>query len=675
MKMLHKHLLPVFLVLALTLSLIPAAFAAEEIPKSYWQVQTPFETACANGDTASIISYGEQIVTIASPMPAGETKYGLLGGVYMELAEAYESRNDFVNAKRCYAGYEESAVYFNWTDGILLAQRKQTALSPVFALYTESAQTTAPQYGAKFEPKTGAYYGASYSADSRIPFGQPISAVQKYYPHDGSFSFIYLEFGASIDQDLYRTVFEQAAANNKGVMVCWNTYSPLADVQSHANYIQQTIDFLGAQNVPVFLRFAAEMNDGPNGTDAAAYRNSFAYVATRAKQKSNIAMVWAVVDMGNLYRNLADYYPGDQYVDWIGIQLYPQLNFGGSDSHGTEKTEEYNTFFFSGGYSHPILRVTPTLEFMKENNIQKPVMISESGAAHYNNKLSKDTTDYSVVSTQRMYGELFRMYPQIKAIFAFNTDLSGGAYKYGFFSNSRLNDAYQQMVSSDFFMNSIGNAPSVSYVPMKDVTLNRGDKLQLSAVGYYPKDIYNLKVVYSIDGTQLAAVSSSPYQYTLDTAALTPGSHTLRAVLQSNGKDVATLTYSIQVAGQALPELSVTVNGKPVDFPDQLPIIVDGRTLVPARAVFEAMGLSVAWDAATRSATISSDKTSVVVKIGSKMMDIDSIDGDNDARIVELDVPAQIINDRTMLPLRAISEAFHADVQWDAATRTVSITY
>ena len=94
-------------------------------------------------------------------------------------------------------------------------------------------------------------------------------------------------------------------------------------------------------------------------------------------------------------------------------------------------------------------------------------------------------------------------------------------------------------------------------------------------------------------------------------------------------------------------------------------VIVDSRTLVPVRGVFEELGYTVDWDAETKTATLSGEKT-VVIQSGSEVF---TVDGEE----VVPEVPQQIIEDRFMLPLRAIGEAVGAEVDWDAETKTVLI--
>ena len=112
--------------------------------------------------------------------------------------------------------------------------------------------------------------------------------------------------------------------------------------------------------------------------------------------------------------------------------------------------------------------------------------------------------------------------------------------------------------------------------------------------------------------------------------------------------------------------IKVLLNGKEISF-DQPPVLKDGRTLVPVRAIFEAMGAVVNWDDKTQTVTAVRGNTTVVMQIGNTVMKV------NDEKII-LDVPPQILNSRTLVPARAVAESFGADVKWDDKTSTVTIT-
>ena len=114
-------------------------------------------------------------------------------------------------------------------------------------------------------------------------------------------------------------------------------------------------------------------------------------------------------------------------------------------------------------------------------------------------------------------------------------------------------------------------------------------------------------------------------------------------------------------------DITVTLNGEAIDFADQAPEIVEGRTLVPLRAIFEALGASVEWDDATKTVTSTKDNTTVKLTIGTPAI---NVNGEDKA----LDVAAQIVESRTLVPARAVAEAYGCAVAWDDATKTVTIT-
>lgn len=109
--------------------------------------------------------------------------------------------------------------------------------------------------------------------------------------------------------------------------------------------------------------------------------------------------------------------------------------------------------------------------------------------------------------------------------------------------------------------------------------------------------------------------------------------------------------------------VNVQVNGKLIDTQGT---IVESRTLVPVRGVFEELGYTVNYDADTKTATLVRGSSKVEMQNGRETF---TVNGEE----VTPEVPQQIINDRFMLPLRAVGEAIGAEVNWDGDTKTASI--
>lgn len=114
--------------------------------------------------------------------------------------------------------------------------------------------------------------------------------------------------------------------------------------------------------------------------------------------------------------------------------------------------------------------------------------------------------------------------------------------------------------------------------------------------------------------------------------------------------------------------VNVIIDGQQINFDgDVAPFIENGRTLVPFRKLFEALGLKVSWDDATQTAKGEKEGLVIELTIGS---DIAKVNGEE----IKLDVPARLVGDRTVVPLRFVSEQSGAKVDWDGETSTVTIT-
>lgn len=114
--------------------------------------------------------------------------------------------------------------------------------------------------------------------------------------------------------------------------------------------------------------------------------------------------------------------------------------------------------------------------------------------------------------------------------------------------------------------------------------------------------------------------------------------------------------------------IKININGDRI-YPDSDPVIIEGRTMVPIRAVAEKMGYSVDWNGDLGVVILESYYTGdrIEIAIGSPVA------YKNGNESIELEVPAFIIAGRTYLPLRAVAEAMDADVDWENTTRTVYI--
>lgn len=137
------------------------------------------------------------------------------------------------------------------------------------------------------------------------------------------------------------------------------------------------------------------------------------------------------------------------------------------------------------------------------------------------------------------------------------------------------------------------------------------------------------------------------------------------SVIYGNTIDM-NLVYDGANHAYSAEEVTIKVNGDKITNMDVPPVIIDSRTLVPVRAIFEKMGAEVTWNDSTQQVYIVKDNDIVDLKI-------DSNTGHTNGLDFKMDTSAKIINDRTMIPVRAASEALGCTVGWDDATRLITI--
>ncbi|HCC08368.1 MAG TPA: hypothetical protein DEP72_09460 [Clostridiales bacterium] len=115
-----------------------------------------------------------------------------------------------------------------------------------------------------------------------------------------------------------------------------------------------------------------------------------------------------------------------------------------------------------------------------------------------------------------------------------------------------------------------------------------------------------------------------------------------------------------------LPYQNVYAKEKEIKF-DTPPVIKEGRTLIPVRAIATAYGFEVSYNEETKEVTLIKDGNEIKLCINSR-------EAYANGTKIELDVPAETYNDRTVIPLRFVAENMGLNVDWDEETQTIDIS-
>ena len=136
---------------------------------------------------------------------------------------------------------------------------------------------------------------------------------------------------------------------------------------------------------------------------------------------------------------------------------------------------------------------------------------------------------------------------------------------------------------------------------------------------------------------------------------------------------VLALLFLFSVPAAAHPEVTVEVDGEALAF-DVPPVIIQERTMVPMRAIFERLGAEVDWVQEEQIIIAVKGSLFVSLKIGSETMIVQDVAEDAVQTKILLDSPPVLVDSRALVPVRAVSDSLGAAVEWIPETYTVQIT-
>ena len=314
---------------------------------------------------------------------------------------------------------------------------------------------------------------------------------------------------------------------------------PLAQVTEA--YILPFAQAARASGVPIYLRFAGEMNDPSNAwsRDPAAYRAAFTRVArVMHRLAPNVAMVW--MPMASRLESIGAYYPGAESVDWAGLSLY-------------------SVPFENGRLERPndALHPTDLIEgFYRQYACLHPIQLSEYAASHRSQAApGRDFTPFALQQMRETYWGAMLHFPRLKNINWLDLDMTTatGITK----STQRLNDyrlyavpaklsVLETVMGEPYFRASVtrpvlplgSQAWPASVEPAAD--LRGAVWLKTAAL------VQGLRL--TLDGRPVATESTLPYRFTLPRSSLGSGVHVLQlGVTLENGNPITrTQTFTVR---------------------------------------------------------------------------------------------------------------------------------
>lgn len=312
----------------------------------------------------------------------------------------------------------------------------------------------------KFEPTSGTYLGFYLAGKRENASPDPMEEI---YGRNHALYLTYSHWRNKYeDTDSYFpiTFAENAKRNGSGIQVAWEPSDGLDDVLDD-EYVRQFAREAKATGIPIFIRFAGEMNGEwvPWHDEPEKYIEKFRLIHDIMEEEApNVAMVWSPNFLPRY--NIDEFYPGDEYVDWVGLSLYT-IPF----SHGRE---------VPGG--NPIDYLKPIYETYSH----KPIMISEGAVSHVSYEQEKDYSEWAASQIGNMYGFMPKMYPQVKAITYFNLDKLTTNYdnqnnNYDLADSKLTDEAYQKMIQHRYFIDHLNLSEKYDqiksqYVPLKEAT-------------------------------------------------------------------------------------------------------------------------------------------------------------------------------------------------------------
>ncbi len=487
---------------------------------NFWAPYAAATEAMGKGDwNTAITNYFEALPAFLATQ--NKTNQAL---IYSNIGQCFCNLGDYETAAACWSReadrWEDAAVELkaagdaanaaSAVQSAIAADRKASYVKSSISLYVGATDPRYAKYGSFSVPgipSSGILLGAYAEGDPAVH--DPWGSTSKRYWNDFSklagkdhgVWLTYLHYGS--DFSILNTHLENIRRQNGIIEVHLQPTGGLSKVRDDA-YLTNLAKAIGNCGVTVWLRFAGEMNlESTDWYDTPAnYIAAFRRVANAIHTYApNCAMVWAP----NFFpdNNFKDFYPGDSYVDIVGLSSYMNKGEASLDplGEGVDRlrwSNQLDTFYGQFGY--------------------KPMIIVEGGCSYYDINTGADITSYAATQLADFYAYAPIKYPNLRAIVYFDAKDPAGR-NFLLSQNATVLSAYKNAIaSSDYLSGTTPSAAGRYYFPVTNGTVPKGS-LTLASYVKYVYDDRVARVDYCVGNTVIGSSKTRPYSVTTNAFA------------------------------------------------------------------------------------------------------------------------------------------------------------
>jgi hypothetical protein len=478
----------------------------------------------------------------------GDARLSVLTTWWLWAGEAAEFLQDFEAMKHWYGIYLIFIERQKWNWGAaerldvetftipsIELKLKVYTVDPIFFTELPPGELNTVYTGAMHEPRQGIIWGAPNMYNIRTVIqGNPLIAANTKTP---SGTLIYIHFGEENIAD-FDWKFRELAGKTDLIEVAWNikdeTNWALRQATANVRHIEETADYLAELGTPVVLRIAAEMNVWhPVPADPATFIQFFRLVADIMRERApNVATMFSPSGGSAIGVSIMDYYPGDEYVDWIGLSNYYQYYFNGNRN----ASDLDNATFMHKEYANPVNKLA---EIVRLFGGSKPIMLAEYGVANYSQTLREPSLEWAAFRMKQLHWYVPMFYPEIKAMFYFDVLRPEDHNNYALRNTPSINELYNRLIRENGIYLAYGqSSPDHVYakldsggwtVPADNIIINT-----YAEVMHMP----DLIVTYSVGGREVARSTEIPYRAALNLSALQNGNHNIEVTVVSASDNI-----------------------------------------------------------------------------------------------------------------------------------------